>query len=148
MCALHSEGFFLNVALWKQREYMNASPCFSNAIWFVYFCFYCLRKAPWFVCFILHNIKIAIWCLNLLLREFAERIFWYFTAAKITKTSQETRNFVKADFSFIFQSLEVHLWNTKSFLGLGLESSISRNKRSFFQRGFFFFKLGKSIPEI
>ena len=107
------KNFFLKVAFWKQREYMNASPCLCKAIWFVYFYFYCLRKALWFVHFIVHNIKIVIWCLNY--RKFPERISLCFTVAKITKTSQETRSFVRADVLFLFQTLEVLFWNIRSF---------------------------------
>ena len=53
---------FLNVGLWNQGNYMNACPCLSKAIWFVYF--------------MLHNINLVIWGLNLLYREFPKRIFW------------------------------------------------------------------------
>ena len=51
----------------------------------------------------------------LLYREFSERISLCFTAAKITKVSQETTNFFRVDFLFVFQALKVPLETLKIF---------------------------------
>ena len=89
------------------------------------------------------NIKIVMWCLNLIHREFPERISLCFTAAKITKTSQETRNFFEADFLFVFGASQVPSWNIRKFLILRLESFISRN--IIFPEWFFLFFRARKV---
>ena len=86
-----------------------------------------------FVRTFLWRFKIVIWCLSLLYREFPERISSCFIAVEITKTSQQTRNFFRADFLFVFQDLQVTSWSIRSFLNLGLEIPISQNIRHFFR---------------
>ena len=67
-----------------------------------------------------------------------------FTAVKITKTWQETRNFFGADFLFVFRTLWVLSWNIRIFLSLGGESSISRNLRNFLRAISFYISSSES----
>ena len=68
--------------------------------------------------------------------------------AKITLL-EKYEKFLQSRF-FLSKALQIPPWNIRSFLSLGLESSISWNIKKFFQGGFFliFFELRKLLPEI
>ena len=76
------------------------------------------------------------------------RVSLWFTAVKITKTSQEKINFFEADFLFACFEFGSYSFNIRRFLSLGWESSISWNMRHFSEWVIFIFCARKLLPEV
>ena len=119
---LYPEGFSLNVALWKQREYMNTHSYLLRELWLVlklptihYFytnmSFKIRNSAVKFsrrllcTCCFTGNFPVLYCCLRLK-KDYFEHVFL-----------------------FDFQTFQTLSWDIRSFLGLWLKNSISQNIR-------------------
>ena len=111
------ETVFLRAALWKQREYLNTHPYFRRELWIVlklprilYFYTNTLFKIPNIPVkgsrslFLFYYITLKMFEF---LKNFLRKCLYAFAAVKVTKTSQETRNFSEQAFLLAFQALDI-----------------------------------------